>query len=236
MLPFNENYSYLARKKYIIILFLLGKMTLNASLSEDTTAGRLILTHCTSLLLKGENSQNDIKKATNNQNGQKSVAYLSAIEDSGKSILYLRLSSSIVQDFGLKDGENFGVEVQFQLNRYFCFQFFDFFDFFFFFEKLNFKPFLQNFAKKFWFFYFSILNIFFSGYPCARCTWPSTSCQTWTWSTRTWPARCRSPGRPASTGQRTWIPGNDSTAKLIWDRSIFSSKFPIHDNVDSLVF
>ena len=149
MLPFNENYSYLARKKYIIILFLLGKMTLNASLSEDTTAGRLILTHCTSLLLKGENSQNDIKKATNNQNGQKSVAYLSAIEDSGKSILYLRLSSSIVQDFGLKDGENFGVEVQFQLNRYFCFQFFDFFSFFFFFEKLNFKPFLQNFAKKF---------------------------------------------------------------------------------------
>ena len=65
----------------------LGKMTLNGSLSEDTTAGRLILTHCTSLLLKGENSQNDAKKATDSQKG---VAYLSAIEDSGKSILYLR--------------------------------------------------------------------------------------------------------------------------------------------------
>ena len=120
----HENYSFLnqicvlARKnKNIISLFLLGKMTLNGSLSEDTTAGRLILTHCTSLLLKGENSQNDTKKATNSQNGQKGVAYLSAIEDSGKSILYLRLSSSIVQDFGLKDGDDFGVEVQFQLNR-----------------------------------------------------------------------------------------------------------------------
>ena len=98
----------------IISLFLIGKMTLNGSLSEDTTAGRLLLTHCTSLLLKGENSQNDLKKATNSQKG---VAYLSAIEDSGKSILYLRLSSSIVTDFGLKDGDDFGVEVQFQLNR-----------------------------------------------------------------------------------------------------------------------
>ena len=109
--------SMAKKNKNVISLFLLGKMTLNGSLSEDTTAGRLILTHCTSLLLKGENSQNDIKKATNSQNGQKSVAYLSAIEDSGKSILYLRLSSSIVQDFGLKDGDDFGVEVQFQLNR-----------------------------------------------------------------------------------------------------------------------
>ena len=126
VLPFHEIFSFLnqtcvlsmvRKNKNIISLFLLGKMTLNGSLSEDTTAGRLILTHCTSLLLKGENSQNDLKKATNSQNGQKGIAYLSAIEDSGKSILYLRLSSSIVQDFGLKDGDDFGVEVQFQLNR-----------------------------------------------------------------------------------------------------------------------
>ena len=56
-----------------------------------------------------------------------------------------------------------------------------------------------------------------TGCPCARCTWPSTSCPTWTWSTRTWPARCRSPGRPASTGQRTWTPG-----KFIWQYGLWS--------------
>ena len=93
---------------------LFGKMTLKGSLSEDTTAGRLILTHCTSLLLKGTTKEAvKIKGGPN----QRSVAYMSAIEDSGKSILYLRLSASIVQDFNLKDGDDFPVEVQFQLNR-----------------------------------------------------------------------------------------------------------------------
>merc|ERR1719187_710988 len=45
------------------------------------------------------------------------TAYLSVIEDSGKSTLYLRLSSSFVQDFHLNDGDEISVEVQFQLNR-----------------------------------------------------------------------------------------------------------------------
>ena len=89
--------------KYARLGELFGKMTLKGSLSKDTTAGRLILTNCTSLMLKSEN-KND-------------TAYLSVIEDSGKSTLYLRLSSSFVQDFKLNDGDEFSVEVQFQLNR-----------------------------------------------------------------------------------------------------------------------
>jgi len=85
-----------------------GSMSLRGSLSEDTTAGRLILTNCTSLLLKAEGGSN--KKNAN-------VAYVTGIEDSGKANLYLRLSSNLVQDYKLKDEDSFKVEVQFQLNR-----------------------------------------------------------------------------------------------------------------------
>ena len=81
---------------------LFGKMTLKGSLSEDTTAGRLILTNCTSMLLKGKDPN---------------IAYVSAIEDSGKSILYLRLSQALVSELTLKHDEEVELEVQFQLNR-----------------------------------------------------------------------------------------------------------------------
>lgn len=85
---------------------LFGKMGLKGSLSEDTTAGRLILTNnCTSLLLKPVNAKKSL------------VVYVAGMEDSGKSTLYLRLSSKLVKDFLLKEGEEFQVEVQFQLNR-----------------------------------------------------------------------------------------------------------------------
>ena len=82
---------------------LFGSLSLRGNLSEDTTAGRLILTNCTSLLLKSESNQNK--------------AYVTGIEDSGKANLYLRLSANLVTDFKLKDEDTFKVEVQFQLNR-----------------------------------------------------------------------------------------------------------------------
>ena len=52
---------------------LFGKMTLKGSLSKDTMSGRLILTHCTSLLLKaGNRNEGDSRK--------KDAAYLSTTE------------------------------------------------------------------------------------------------------------------------------------------------------------
>ena len=83
---------------------LFGSLSLRGNLSEDTTAGRLILTNCTSLLLKSSESN-------------QTKAYVTGIEDSGKANLYLRLSSTLVQDFKLKDEDTFKAEVQFQLNR-----------------------------------------------------------------------------------------------------------------------
>ncbi len=88
---------------------LFGKMTLGSNLSEDTPAGRLILTNCSLLLLtvtgkpKGE--------------GEKPTRYVSAIEDRGKNEVYLRLSEALVNHHALKPEGNLEVEVQFQLNR-----------------------------------------------------------------------------------------------------------------------
>lgn len=82
---------------------LFGQMILDGNLSEDTPAGRLILTNCTSLLLKSPVNRK--------------LAYVSEIEDSGKSTLYLRLCQSLVEDFKLKIDDDLQIEVQFQLNR-----------------------------------------------------------------------------------------------------------------------
>ena len=86
---------------------LFGKLTLSGSLSEDTPAGRLILTNCTSLLIMeaGQSLHKDRK------------AYIAGIEDTGKATLYLRLSPNIVKDCSIKEDEEFHAEIQFQMNR-----------------------------------------------------------------------------------------------------------------------
>lgn len=60
---------------------LFGKMKLGSSLSEDTSAGRLVLTNCSSLLLTKPNAA---------KSDSKRKAFVSVIEDTGKSTLYLR--------------------------------------------------------------------------------------------------------------------------------------------------
>jgi len=59
-------------------------MKLGSSLSEDTPAGRLILTNCSSLLLTQQNLTKNEGKA------EKRKAFVAIIEDTGKSTLYLR--------------------------------------------------------------------------------------------------------------------------------------------------
>lgn len=104
LMPTSANSS---TAKYTRQGELFGKMALGSSLSEDTPAGRLILTNCNILYLS-------IPSKTS---GSKRKAFTSAIEDSGKDTLYLRMSPKMVSDFDLKDGERVEVEVQFQLNR-----------------------------------------------------------------------------------------------------------------------
>ena len=86
-------------------------MKLGSSLSEDSSAGRLILRNCSSLLMTKTNPKNSGSKT------EKRVAYVAVIEDTGKSTLYLRLSSSFVDTWKLKEDQEIEVEVQFQLNR-----------------------------------------------------------------------------------------------------------------------
>ncbi|TRY67479.1 hypothetical protein TCAL_05962 [Tigriopus californicus] len=103
LMPTSTNSS---TAKYARQGELFGKMALGSSLSEDTPAGRLILTNCNVLYLS-------ISAKTSG----KRKAFTSAIEDSGKDTLFLRMSPKMVSEFDLKDGEHVEVEVQFQLNR-----------------------------------------------------------------------------------------------------------------------
>ena len=84
LMPTSTNSS---TAKYARPGELFGKLTLSGSLSEDTTAGRLILTNCTSLLIMeaGQSVHKDRK------------AYIAGIEDTGKATLYLRLSPNLVK-------------------------------------------------------------------------------------------------------------------------------------------
>ncbi len=106
---------------------LFGKMSLGQDLSEDTSAGRLILTNCSMLMLSKPGSggagkdqnKRDKKKSSKSSSSSstKRVAYIAAIEDTGKNTLYLRLSSKMVKDLNLKEDGELEVEIQFQLNR-----------------------------------------------------------------------------------------------------------------------
>ena len=107
LMPTSTNSS---TAKYARPGELFGRLTLSGSLSEDTTAGRLILTNCTSILLmESGNSPNANKKLRK--------AYVAGIEDTGKATLYLRLSSTLVEDCQIKEDEKFQAEIQFQMNR-----------------------------------------------------------------------------------------------------------------------
>lgn len=106
LMPTSTNSS---TAKYARPGELFAKMMLGANLSEDTTAGRLILTSCSSLLLaKSRGAKAKVEKR---------ISYVADIEDTGKSTLYLRLSPTLIQDWSLKEDMDVEVEVQFQLNR-----------------------------------------------------------------------------------------------------------------------
>ncbi|XP_063235527.1 probable helicase with zinc finger domain [Bacillus rossius redtenbacheri] len=108
--------------KYAHLGELFALINLGKDISEDTSAGRLILTNCTSVLLADSNvslnsgsSQGQLSDGTRSRPGR--VVYEALIEDKGKNMIYLRLSATTVKDLRLEPDTDFVAEVQFQLNR-----------------------------------------------------------------------------------------------------------------------
>ena len=86
---------------------LFAMINLGKNLSEDTSAGRLILNNCLTVLLAPDVDQHRPKPKV----------YEALIEDKGKNAMYLRLSSETVSDLKLTQDTEFQAQIQFQLNR-----------------------------------------------------------------------------------------------------------------------
>lgn len=88
---------------------LFALLSLGKDVSEDTSAGRLILNNCTSVYISdADTGSSDIDKRR---------VYEALIEDKGKSMIYLKLSAESVSDLKLTAGTDFLCDIQFQLNR-----------------------------------------------------------------------------------------------------------------------
>ncbi|KAJ8965498.1 hypothetical protein NQ314_004086, partial [Rhamnusium bicolor] len=86
---------------------LFASISLGKELSEDTSEGRLILMHCNTVYLC---------PTTSDLHNRRTV-YEALIEDKGKNMIYLRLSSQTVQELRLTPDSDLEVQIQFQLNR-----------------------------------------------------------------------------------------------------------------------
>ncbi|XP_071964791.1 probable helicase with zinc finger domain [Antedon mediterranea] len=85
---------------------LFALLKLNNELSEDKSAGRLILSSCNLILLGASVNGKEPEKV-----------YTSVIEEKGKGFVYLKLSKRCVNELELKADTELEVYVQFQLNR-----------------------------------------------------------------------------------------------------------------------
>ncbi|XP_059471957.1 probable helicase with zinc finger domain isoform X2 [Neocloeon triangulifer] len=90
---------------------LYAHLALSKDISEDTCSGRLILNNCTSIFISSASEKEKMDKDT------KRTVYEAVIEDKGKNVVYLRLSSDLVKYYNLKADMDFPADVQFQLNR-----------------------------------------------------------------------------------------------------------------------
>lgn len=82
-------------------------LVLGKDVSEDTSAGRLILNNCTTVYIA----------STTAPEIEKRKVYEALIEDKGKTMIYLKLSAQTVADLGMVAETDFEIDVQFQLNR-----------------------------------------------------------------------------------------------------------------------
>ncbi|CAH1397953.1 unnamed protein product [Nezara viridula] len=98
---------------------LFALLNLGKNVSEDTSAGRLILNNCTTVLISPVKFKNEHKEEQLNEKEveEKRIVYEALIEDKGKNVVYLRLSAATVQALNLKPETKVLLDVQFQLNR-----------------------------------------------------------------------------------------------------------------------
>lgn len=80
----------------------------NLIVSEDTSAGRLILNNCVSVFISSKDPP---------PSGKKRKVYEALIEDKGKNVIYLKLSAQAVSGLGLKAETDFVCDIQFQPSR-----------------------------------------------------------------------------------------------------------------------
>nr|XP_014088469.1 probable helicase with zinc finger domain [Bactrocera oleae]XP_014088470.1 probable helicase with zinc finger domain [Bactrocera oleae]XP_014088471.1 probable helicase with zinc finger domain [Bactrocera oleae]XP_014088473.1 probable helicase with zinc finger domain [Bactrocera oleae]XP_014088474.1 probable helicase with zinc finger domain [Bactrocera oleae]XP_014088476.1 probable helicase with zinc finger domain [Bactrocera oleae]XP_036214251.1 probable helicase with zinc finger domain [B len=89
---------------------LFALMRLGKAISEDTSAGRLILSNCSSVYISAPEELHALKERKRN-------VYEATIEDKGKNVIYLKLSAKCVEGMNLKADTEIEVDIQFQLNR-----------------------------------------------------------------------------------------------------------------------
>lgn len=90
--------------KYTVNGELYAQLMLESELSEDTAAGRLVLTNCNSVLISIETAAK--------KNSDKRRVYEVLIEDRGKDVIYLRLSNHCVTEFNLLPNTDLSVQVR----------------------------------------------------------------------------------------------------------------------------
>ncbi|XP_069050736.1 probable helicase with zinc finger domain [Lepisosteus oculatus] len=91
---------------------LFGRFKLTETLSEDTLAGRLVMTKVNSVLLL------PISKDSRAQaSGTKEKVYEAVIEEKTKEHIFLRVCRDCCEELGLQADHELQVELQFQLNR-----------------------------------------------------------------------------------------------------------------------
>lgn len=88
---------------------LFALLSLSKDVSEDTSAGRLILNNCTSVFLSSKEQL---------PAGEKRKVYEAVIEDKGKNMIYLKLSAATVTGLGLTaETTEYTCDIQFQPSR-----------------------------------------------------------------------------------------------------------------------
>ncbi|KAL7735007.1 hypothetical protein ACLKA6_011271 [Drosophila palustris] len=104
--------------KYSLAGELFALMRLGKDISEDTSPGRLILSNCSSVYISApEETSSKTDKSEKSDKSEQRAVYEALIEDKGKNVIYLKLSSKCVEAMGLQADTDLDVDIQFQLNR-----------------------------------------------------------------------------------------------------------------------
>ena len=120
--PLTEPHCSTA--KYAIAGELFGRIELSSELSEDSKAGRLILTKCSEVMVRFEVGITETKKGKKSKvikekkiKLNKKKIWECLLEDTTKNVIYIRLPSKMVSENKLTSDMKIKAEVQFKLSR-----------------------------------------------------------------------------------------------------------------------